>query len=69
MTVKVRKIKAKIVELNTTTEAVARDVGIDRATFYRKLQREGKSFTIGEIHRLVKALRLTQQEAVDIFLT
>ena len=34
--VNVSKLKGKIIERNTTQEALAKDIGIDKSTFYRK---------------------------------
>ena len=62
------RLRGKIVEARTTQEAVADAIGIDRSTFYRKIKCGGKGFTIGEIHKIVKAIPLTRQEAQDIFL-
>jgi DNA-binding XRE family transcriptional regulator len=66
--VNVAKLKGKIIERNTTQESVADAIGIDRATFYRKMKQNGLTFSIGEIHRIVKAIPLTNGEAIEIFL-
>lgn len=68
MKTNVSKLKGKIVEVNTTQEAIADLIGIDRTTFYRKMKSDGKSFTIGEVHKLVQVIPLTPQEAIEIFL-
>lgn len=62
------KLRGKIVEAGKTQEAVADLVGVDRSTFYRKVKSDGETFTVGEVHKLVTAIGLTQQEAVEIFL-
>ena len=51
-----------------TVEAIAKKIGINRSTFYRKLSSDGEKFTIGEVHRMVDALPITTEEAVHIFL-
>lgn len=66
--VKVDKIRGKIAEINTTQEAIADELGIDRTTFYRRMASGGLKFTIGEIQDLVKVLELSNEEAIDIFL-
>ena len=68
MCMNTQKLKGKIVESNTTQEAVADTIGIDRSTFYRKMKSGGASFTIGEMHAIVSALRLSDSEAIEIFL-
>lgn len=67
--VKVDKIRGRIAELNTTQEAIADEIGMDRTTFYRRMSSQGLKFTIGEIKRLVIALDLSHDEAIDIFLS
>lgn len=69
MKTNMQKLRGKIVEVGITQEAVADLIGVDRSTFYRKVKSEGTSFTIGEVHKIVSAIRLTQQEAVEIFLS
>lgn len=68
MYIDTQKLKGRIVERRTTQEAVADSIGIDRSTFYRKIKNEGATFTISEIHKLVEAIPLSKDEAVEIFL-
>ena len=61
------KLKAKIVEKNTTIECVAQAANINRSTFYRKLKGENKGFTVGEVRAIVSFLGLSGNEAHSIF--
>ncbi len=61
----VQKLKGKIVEKGKTIEIVSAELGINPATFYRKLK--NNSFEIGEADRLVEVLSLTGDEASAIF--
>ncbi len=63
-----QKLKGLIVERNTTQEAVARLVGIDRSTFYRKMKFNGLSFSIEEAQQISNILNLSREEMMDIFL-
>ena len=63
----IEKLKAKIVEKNTTVEEVAKAAGMDRSTFYRKMQPENKGFTVGEAKLIAKELEMTGEEASAIF--
>lgn len=65
---KLNKLKGKIVENGTNVEAVADFIGIDRSSMYRKLNNFDK-ITIGEAAKLKECLHLTDEEAIDIFLT
>ncbi len=65
--VNVDKLRGKIVEKRTTIGQLAPKIGIDKSTFYRKLNEEGKTFTIKEVELIVKKLKLTKDEAIEIF--
>lgn len=62
------KLKGKIVENGTNVEAVADFIGIDRSSMYRKLNNFDK-ITVGEAIKLKECLHLTDEEAIEIFLT
>lgn len=67
--VNVMKLKGKIVENGMTVGRLADKIGIDRSTFYRRLENKGESFTIRETIKICDALNLTRDEAVGIFFT
>ena len=67
MFVNVNKIHAKLKELRMTVEDVAKKMGIDRSTLYRKLGNSGAGLTVKDAQAIVEILQLTQQEALDIF--
>lgn len=69
MAVNVDKLRGKMVEMRKTQEEVASAIGIDRATFARKLKANGSKFTIGEVQRIMAAVPLSKADAVDIFLS
>lgn len=62
----VNKLNGKIVERATTKEAIADEIGIDRSTFYRRLK-NGK-LLIGDMHKICDVLKLSTEEAIEIFL-
>lgn len=63
----INKLKGKIVEKGLNIEQVADMIGVDRSTFYRKLNNADK-ITIGEAARIKEALLLSDGDAYDIFL-
>jgi len=67
--ININKLKGKIVERGMSVGTLAPQVGIDKATFYRKLQNGGEDFTIREVGLIVDALELNLVEANDIFFT
>lgn len=61
-------LRAKMTELGISNETMARRLGIDVSTLYRKMKSEGTSFTVGQMHTIVAVLGLTSEEAASIFL-
>lgn len=67
--VNINKLKGKIVEKGFTVGKLAKKIGIDRSTLYRKMSNNGESLTIRDANLICDALDLTPQEATDIFFT
>ena len=63
-----KKLKGKIVENDLNVSTLAAQIGMDPATFYRRLNGES-SFTLAEVDRIVKVLSLSVSDAVSIFFT
>lgn len=61
----VQKLKGKIVEKGKNIESISAELGVNPATFYRKMK--NNSFEIREVDRLVKILSLNYDEASAIF--
>lgn len=62
----INKLNGKIVEKGLTKEGLAAAIGINRATFYRRLQ--NNSLKLVDVHRICEALSLTKDEAISIFM-
>ena len=65
--VNINKLKGKIVEKELTIEKLAKRIGIDRSTLYRRLDNNGETFTIREVNLICNELELTGREATEIF--
>lgn len=65
--INVLKLKGKMVERGVTTEDLAKQLGIDRTTLYRKFKNNGSSFTIREANEIVCFLKLSKEDANAIF--
>ena len=61
----VQKLKGKIVEKGKNIESVSAELGVNPATFYRKMK--NNSFEIREVDKLAKILSLNGDEASAIF--
>lgn len=65
--VNVNKLKAKLIENGFNVETMAKKIGMDKATLYRRLSNNGESFTIGEADAISRELGLTGEEVNAIF--
>lgn len=61
------KLKGIIVEKGLTQEGVAKMIGMNKSTFYRKIKSNGANFTVGDVRALITAVQLTAAEVRDIF--
>lgn len=62
------KLREVIKKKNLSVESLAEKIGIDRATFYRKVNSNGEKFTVGEVNKMAKEVGMTGLEVVSIFL-
>ena len=65
--VNVNKLKAKMVELGTNVDELSEKIGMDRATFYRRLSADGQTFLIKEADAISKELGMTREEVNETF--
>ena len=61
-----KKLQARLVECETTQEALADELGINRSTLRRRLNSD--KLTVGDIHKMCDVLRLSREAAIEIFL-
>lgn len=62
----VKKLKSVLVDAGINVETLAKEMGIDRSTLYRKLA-DPKRMTIKDAIFIKNALHLTDNKARDIF--
>ena len=62
------KLRARMADMKLSPEDVAREIGVNPSTFYRKIKSDGINFTVGQMHKIVDVLKLTREEAASIFL-
>jgi len=65
--VNIRKLKGKIAERGFSIPELSEIIGINKATFYRKINAGGSKITIGEAELIAKALALDSDELNTIF--
>lgn len=62
----VAKLRGKIAEKGLSQVMLAKKAEMDRSTLNRKM-RTGEDFSIGEANRIAMILKLTKDEAIEIF--
>lgn len=65
--VNINKLREALAARSISYEDAARAIGIDRATFYRRLERAGSKFTVEEVAKLSRLLNMDGQTMQDIF--
>lgn len=66
-TININKLRGKIVENGLSIGELAKIMGIDRATLYRKLSNNGESLLVREANAMVDVLHLSAEDAISIF--
>ena len=61
----VNKLNGKIVEKNMTKEGLSALIGIDRATFFRRIK--NNNLKLADVHRICEVMNLTTDETISIF--
>lgn len=62
-------LKKTMEERGINIQDLAKKIGVDASTLYRKLSAGGEKFTIGEVHRMMEAIPLSRDDANRIFLS
>lgn len=68
MSVNIERLREKMAERNISNEDMAKLMGIDASTFYRKLKSDGTNFTVGQMHTIADVLGLSNEDTTSIFL-
>ena len=63
----VKSLEKKMFDKDISVVELAKRIGVDKSTVYRKLQNNGENFTVGEANKIVEVLELSKDEAISIF--
>lgn len=63
----VKKLKGKIIEKGTNVAELAKIIGVNKSTLYRKLKNNGDDISIKEAKSMINALQLNSEEVNAIF--
>lgn len=61
------ELKKMMKNAGMSNKEMARIIGIDESTLYRKMNKEGDGFTISEANKIVDALGMNNEDALLIF--
>ena len=67
MDIDIATLKNTVIKKNTTLEALAYEMGIDRSTLYRKLKKGAAGITLKDAETISSCLKLSGVEADRIF--
>lgn len=62
------KLKGRIAENGLNVTSLAREIGMNRDTLYRRLANEGERLTLGDIKKICGVLKINKEDTLDIFM-
>lgn len=69
MEAKMEQLKKYARDNNISLDDLSKAAGMNLATFYRKMKKGRKSFTIGELQGMVDSKVIPEEDAIRIFLS
>ena len=63
------EVKTRMKERHITGDMMAKELGMDPSTYYRKMQKEGGEFSALDLMVFKRVLEMSNQDAVDILLS
>ena len=63
------EVKKRMKDKGITGDAMAKALGMNPATYYRKMQKNGEEFSAVDINVFKRVLEMDSQEAVDFLLS
>ena len=65
--VNINKLKGKVVERGLSIRKLAEQMNVSPSKLYRKIDKNGETFTVKEVEHISKVLNLEYREINDIF--
>ena len=62
------KLKGRIAENGLNVTSLAREIGMNRDTLYRRFANEGERLTLGDIKKICGVLKIDKEDTLDIFM-
>ena len=64
-----QRVKERMEEKHITTERMARELGMNPSTYFRKMQKGGGEFSVMDMMVFKRVLEMNESDAVDILLS
>lgn len=62
------KLKGKVAENNLNITLLAKEIGMNRDTLYRRIANNGENLTLKDIKNISGVLKLSKKDITDIFM-
>ena len=63
------RLKERMKDRHITGDMMAKELGMDPSTYYRKMQKDGGEFSALDLMVFKRVLEMSTQDAVDILLS
>ena len=64
-----QRVKERMAEKHITAGKMAKELGMNPSTYFRKMQKGGGEFSVLDMMVFSRVLEMNEQEAVDILLS
>jgi DNA-binding helix-turn-helix protein len=61
-------LKSRMSACGVTVSKLAKELGIDESTYYRRMANDGNTFTVRQAQQIATILNLSKRDAAAIFL-
>ena len=66
---KINDVKQRMKDMEISVDNMSRELGMDRSTFYRKMQKNGEDFSAVDLMVFKRVLCLDEATALDFLLS
>lgn len=64
-----QRVKERMEEKHITSGTMAKELGMNPSTYFRKMQKNGGEFSVLDLMVFKRVLEMNEQDAVDILLS
>ena len=63
------QVKSRMKDMQISAEMMARELGMDKSTYYRKMQNNGAKFSACDLTVFKRVLKMDEKTALDFLLS